>query len=712
MRPTPTPFPLRRLLVAITLVAPTASAVAQDDPADGVTEIVVRGSYTTNDLLESATGLGLSIRETPQSVSVMTFERLADQNLRSLADVVQNAAGTSAKEGDSSRDFLSARGFDIDNYQIDGIPMEWTAGGDAGESQSDTALYERVEIVRGATGLLTGAGNPSASINLVRKHADSRELEASASLGVGSWRSRSGMLDVSTPLNAAATIRARTVLNHEQGESHTDYLENRKSVGYLVVEGDVGERTLLRLGASYQDNDPTASTWGGLPAWHSDGTRTDWPRSKTIGADWTRWASTNENEFLNLIHSFANGWEATLNLNYAHNDAELELLYLYGEPDRVTGLGLGPSPYFSDTSRKQRGAGLHIAGAYELLGREHELAFGFSTRQMNDVIDTYALEGIAEVGNFNEWDGSYPQPIRGERRTDSDLDIEQSGAYLATRLTLTDDFRVVLGVRNADWSQRGESYGSTVDYGDSGVVIPYAGALYDLTSVHTAYVSYTEIFKPQNAQDRYGSYLDPVVGKGYEAGLKSTFLDGGLYTTATLFRIDQDNVAQPDPGHVIPGTIFEASRAARGTRSEGYEIEVVGQPQPNWDVSLSYTRFTAEDEAGVDVNTNHPREMLKLFSTWQFSGTWSKLTLGGGLNWEGENYTVAWNPVTGLDERLEQESYALVSLMASYAFSPQLSAQLNVENLLDEEYYSQIGFYNQLAFGAPRNVQLRLNYEF
>lgn len=333
-------FPLRRLLVAMTLLAPMANA-ADADPAESVAEIVVRGSYTTNDLLDSATGLGLSIRETPQSVSVMTFERIADQNLRSLADVVHNAAGTSAKEGDSTRDFFSARGFAIDNYQIDGIPMEWTAGGDAGESQSDTALYERVEIVRGATGLLTGAGNPSASINMVRKHADSRELTASASLGAGSWNSRSAMLDVSTPLNADGSIRARTVLNHEQGESHTDYLENRKSVGYLVVEGDVGESTLLRAGASYQDNDPTASTWGGLPAWYSDGTRTDWSRSKTIGADWTRWASTNENEFINLIHSFANGWEATLNLNHARNDAELELLYLYGEPDRVTGLGLG-----------------------------------------------------------------------------------------------------------------------------------------------------------------------------------------------------------------------------------------------------------------------------------------------------------------------------------------------------------------------------------
>ena len=141
-------------------------------------EIVVTGRFTTNDRVDTATGLGLTLQETPQSVSVMTWQRISDQNLRSLTDVVNNAPGVSAKGLDSSRQRFAARGFAIDNYQIDGVPMAWSSGGDAGETQSDMSLYERIEVVRGATGLLTGAGNPSASINLVRKHADSRELTA------------------------------------------------------------------------------------------------------------------------------------------------------------------------------------------------------------------------------------------------------------------------------------------------------------------------------------------------------------------------------------------------------------------------------------------------------------------------------------------------------------------------------------------------------
>jgi outer membrane receptor for ferric coprogen and ferric-rhodotorulic acid len=88
------------------------------------------------------------------------------------------------------------------------------------------------------------------------------------------------------------------------------------------------------------------------------------------------------------------------------------------------------------------------------------------------------------------------------------------------------------------------------------------------------------------------------------------------------------------------------------------------------------------------------------------------LTIGGGVNWEGSNYTLATNPLTNAEERLVQDSYALVSLMARYDIGEHLSTQFNVDNLLDEEYYGQIGFYNQLSFGEPRNYHIGFSYRF
>lgn len=697
--------------LALTLALPCFQAVAANN--ESLEEVVVTSTYTTNDRLDTATGLGLTIDETPQSVTVMTFDRMLDQNLRSLSDVVYNAAGISAKEYDSARHSFSARGFPIDNYQVDGVPMEWSSGGDAGETESDTALYERVEIVRGATGLLTGAGNPSASINLVRKHADMQELRGFATLGFGRWDQVNAMVDVGSPLGFDGKVRGRVVLNYEDGDSFTDLLGNKKSVGYAVVEGDLTDNTLLRAGFSYQDNDPTASTWGGLPSWYADGSRTEWPRSKTIGARWTEWASTNRNYFVTALHQINDRWDVRLDYNNARNDAKLNLLYLYGTPDRVTGLGLGPSPYRSDTSREQYSIGLRLSGDFDLFGRTHELIVGYSYVEQDYFVDSRPVVGtIADVGDFNAWDGSYPEPSYGAPEVAIDEQTEQTGWYAATRISATDSLRFVLGGRLATWEETGVSYGSPVDYGDSNVFVPYAGALYDITDAHRVYGSYTEIFKPQDALDRNGRQLDPVVGEAYELGLKSTFFSGGLHTTIAAFRIEQDNVAVPDPGYLVPGTIFQASRAAKGTTSEGFELEVVGRPLPGWEASFSYTNFTAKDAEDVDVNTSQPRELLKVFTTYEFQERLQGLTLGGGVNWEGENYSQTFNPVSGDPERLTQDAYMLVSVMARYEFGQQLSVQVNIDNLLDEDYYGQIGFYDQLSFGEPRNYNVSMSYRF
>jgi outer membrane receptor for ferric coprogen and ferric-rhodotorulic acid len=489
--------------------------------------------------------------------------------------------------------------------------------------------------------------------------------------------------------------------------------EDKKLVLYGVVEADLTDRTLLRTGASYQDNDPTASTWGGLAPWFSDGTRTDWDRSKTVAADWTFWATTSQNYFVNLNHEFENGWQAKLNYNNNKNTNDLSLVYLYGAPDATTGLGLGVFPYKSDGTSKQNSFDFQLKGDFSLFGREHEFVVGALHSKQEFEFGVYSALDATPVGDFNAWDGSYQQPTwSDDRTTGEDYETTQTGFYGASRLNVSDDLKLVVGGRLAEWKQEGMSYGADIDYGDSGVFIPYAGALYDLTENHTVYASYTEIFQPQNSIDRNGDYLDPLTGKSYEAGVKSTFFDDALHTTASVFLIQQDNLAQVDTGYLVPGTIFEASRAAKGTESKGFEFEVVGELQEGWNLSLGYTQYTAEDAEGNDVNTNHPRKLFKLFTTYQLQDSLEGLTIGGGLNWESSNYTNATNPATGTPERLEQDAYALVSIMARYDISEQLSLQLNVDNLLDKTYYSQIGFFTQLAYGAPRNFNLRARYSF
>jgi len=683
-----------------------------------LTEVVVSSGYVASDKVDMATGLGLTPRETPQSVSVITAQRIRDQNLDTVADVIINAVGVSANEIDDVRNTFNARGFEITNYQVDGVPLAWSLAGDSGETIVDVALYDRIEIVRGATGLLTGAGDPSASVNLVRKHADSTQFQGYLNASVGSWNNRQVTVDLSSGLNSTGSLRGRVVAKYERGESYEDLYEDDISVFYGVFEADITPNTLLRVGASDQHNDPGSPTWGALPSWYSDGSRTDFARSTTTAADWTRWRTINKNYFANLIHGFSNGWTLIANYNRLENEQKTRLLYLSGTLDEDTGEGLVSYPYRSSGASEQDSVDIQLKGYFDWLGRKQDFVLGALYSQQEANTDSYAAVFAApypDAGSLYGWDGSYPEPEWSSTAdTAVDLETEQQGLYGALHLSLAEPLRLIVGGRLADWERTGVNYGVDEDFGDDGVFIPYAGVLYDLSRSHRLYASYTEIFKPQNARTLEGEVLDPVVGKSYETGLKSTFLDEALQTSVALFRIEQDNLGQAIAGGIVAGTVMEqAYRAAEGTTSEGFELEVVGAVAPGWNLSIGFTQFTAEDAAGQDVSTDQPRRLLKIFSTHRFTGVLQGLTVGGGFNWQDEiDSGVSANPVTGEPERLEQGAYTLVNLMARYDVNERLSLQFNAHNLTDEKYYSQVGFYSQYRYGDPRNYSFGVNYRF
>ncbi|WP_052502600.1 TonB-dependent siderophore receptor [Halarcobacter anaerophilus] len=225
-------------------------------------------SYTI-DSMNTATKLNLSIKDTPQSVVVITNQKIEDNNWESIDDIVSNIAGIQPSKYDTDRTYIMARGFEIDYYQIDGMPTSYT-----GYQQQDLSIYDRVEIVKGANGLMTGAGNPAAAINLVRKHANSKKLTGDITLKAGSWDRYKGSIDITTPLNEAKTVRARIVASYADEESYKDYYSKETSVFYGVIDADISDNTRLSLGASYQENRPEGTTWGGVPAYFSDGSST------------------------------------------------------------------------------------------------------------------------------------------------------------------------------------------------------------------------------------------------------------------------------------------------------------------------------------------------------------------------------------------------------------------------------------------------------
>ena len=298
----------------------TASSVDEHD-ASMTTESTERYGTTATD---TATRMVLSPRETPQSVSVITRQQMDDFNLDSVAEVMQRTPGVTVKTQDTERQQLFARGFEITNFLYDGMPSTRidTLGKQA--ALSDTFIYDRIEVLRGASGLLNGIGNPSATVNLVRKKP-TRDFTGQVGAELNSWDGYRGEFDASGSLSKNGRVRGRFVSAYEQGESFLDHYENEKQVFYGVIEADLFDNTLLTVGMDYMDYDPMGSTWGGIPLFYSDGGLADLDRDLNPATDWSSWAQDSQTVFVNLEHQFENGWYSKFAYTNQQNNYDAQL---------------------------------------------------------------------------------------------------------------------------------------------------------------------------------------------------------------------------------------------------------------------------------------------------------------------------------------------------------------------------------------------------
>lgn len=674
------------------------------------------GSYTTGETA-AATRMPLSLNETPQAVTVITRQRMDDQQLNSVQGVLDNTTGISSYQSDSERTSFYSRGFLINNVQYDGIPtVVGNVVNGSGIGSLDTAFYDRVEVVRGASGLLTGTGNPSAAINLVRKRP-TREFSASASLGAGSWDTYRGMGDISTPLTEDGRIRARMVGTYQDGHSYVDGYKPDKKGFYGIVEADLTPHTTLGLGFDYQDIMPKGSTWGGLPLWFSDGTQAEYSGSKNYAQDWSHSDNTLKTAFAEIEHRFDNGWNIRAVANQYRTEYDAELLGVVGRPDRATGLGSYPYGAFpvalaSEGRSRQNTVDVMASGPFELLGRQHDLVVGATssrrTADQEDIAPFYA--GFAPV-NVYDLSTPFPRPdFEAMASIPTRTLIKQSGVYSAARFSLAEPLKLIVGGRFSNYEIDDTVSGTSLHYKKSSKFTPYAGLIYDIDRTYSAYVSYTGIFNPQtDYRDRKGNVLTPSKGTTKEIGLKGAYMEGRLNASVALFDTELDNAAQMLAGTYTPGGA-QAYKGADGTKSRGIELDLQGELARGWNIYAGIAHFTAQDGDGVRLNSQIPRTQAQLFSTYQLQGEWNKLTLGGGVKWQSRFYQAPNTGTSSLGG--EQNSYALASLVARYAFTKKTNVAVNLNNVFDKKYALQKGDFDTVGYGTPRNVMVTLNYRY
>jgi outer membrane receptor for ferric coprogen and ferric-rhodotorulic acid len=659
------------------------------------------GSYTPG-AIATATRLVLTPRETPQSISVVTRQEMNDFNLTSIDAVMSHIPGVSIVTYDSERTEYYARGFAIQNFQYDGIPMLRDSSYSAGNTLSDMAIYDRVEVLKGATGLLTGSGDPGATINLIRKKP-TRNFQGEVSLSAGTWDTYRTQLDLSGALNPAGSLRGRAVAAYQDKHSQMDGYERKTSTLYGILEADLSPSTLLTVGADYQDNTPTRSTWGGIPIYNRNGAFNDMPRSFNNGASWSSWKQYTRTAFATLEHTFANDWLVKAQFNHQINGYNAPLgAAAGGKPFPATGGGVSTweGKYVGKTVADA--FDVYASGPFELLGRKHELVVGGSASKRTWTNKGY-WAGNTSVSDYYGWSGNIPEPdwdnLPADNKYSNREVTRENGLYAAARFNLRDDLKLIAGSRVLNYENETMK--------KSGIIVPYLGAVYDLNDQYSVYASYTSIYKPQSAQDSNGKTLEPLEGVNYETGVKGSFLNGRLNASAAYFRLNQDNYAQ-ETGGLTPsgGTAYEA---IDGVRTKGFEAEVSGQLASQWQIHAGFNHKISRQQ-GNKVSTLTPENQFSLSSTYK-PGFVPGLSVGGGARWQDKTWGNASNPTLGTVKHTV-DSYWLFDAMASYQIDKNLSVNLNVNNLLDKKYYTIFSWYSTYTWGEGRNAMLTLKYKF
>ncbi len=712
---------------------------AKSASGDGLEEVVVKGTTIDDPILSSR--LGDSLRERPQSVSIVTRERLEEQNLHDLGAALEQTTGITVTKESQLKQYFYSRGFKITDIHIDGgasISMS-EGGGDDQEVTLDLALYEQVEVLRGADALFAGNGEPGGTIQLIRKRPTATG-QLGAEVSMGSWDRYRGQLDVAGPIALDGRVRGRAIYMNERAGSYKDALiSGNHNLLYGILETDLTDSTLLSFGGSYSKSLQPIDGFG-LPR-YSDGRDLELPRSTSLSPDWSR-ADTEDGEvFARLDQQLGESWSLRINAMRTRKEGDYLYYYPWGAVDPVTLEGAYLYPVNTVNTYVQSVADATLKGSFELWGRTQKVILGVDWQEKDTRGPQWYGDGYAY--NPFEFDpGAYAVPGRPSiPSVMKDFGNSQNGIYAGLSLQVAQPLRILMGARysnydySSDWSYLDATTGEVTfrerqSFKEKDVLTPYAGFTYDISKSWVGYGSVAEVYQSQGyslSGPPPGNPLDPKTGRNVELGVKGGLGDGRAFTQFAVYQIDLSHVALEDlryPFQPNPAGNWCCYVAEGEIRSRGFDAEINGNVTDRWTLFMGYTWNENEyrsgfsgDQLGTVFMPQTPEHLFKLWTTYRFAGDLERLTVSAGLNGQSKNFsqgTVTLYDSTGAPTgsapfKFTQDAYAVVNVRAAYTINDRWSLSLNLNNLLDEKYYQTV--WSSAArnwYGTPRNFTLSL----
>jgi len=612
--------------------------------------------------------------------------------------VMRTTTGVTVLPTDAGRGAIFVRGFELDNYLIDGLPSSVSS---IAGSQPDMFMFDRVEVLRGPAGVFGGTSEPGATVNLVRKRALA-EAGGSTSFSIGSWDAYRGEMDVTSALNENKTVRGRLAAAYDTRQSFVDMVESESKMLYGTVEADLTPDTTLSLAFSHDDKDKLPNS--GLPA-YADGRFLDVSRSTFVGAEWNRFKSSDDQGLVELEHRLASGGEIKGAVRIVDRDSDMKYALSGSTVNTSTGLS---SLRGLELHYQEQGVAsdLHIAQPVQAFGLTHTFTAGVDFRRT----DSRTQRGASSLGSISATDPTYPSETDISMSSNIESELNQVGLYGEARIKPIAPLTLILGGRETtyDLDVVNAISGESSSKNEGGVFTPFAGAVYDLTDELSAYVSYSQTFQPQTDTTVSGAIIDPRESRQVEVGLKGQFMDDRLFGQAGFYRLVDTNRSMSDP--VNSGSYISAGKVV----VKGIDAEVSGSVSENVELFAGYAyvlseTISADSGTGATFSNWTPKHTVNLRLRYSFDDALKDFWVAGGAR-----YVSSYYGQNTSGTRWVQKGYALFDMQAGYAVTENVDVTLSVNNIFDKTYYVRTGSNGSVFnyYGDPRNAMLNLTARF
>ena len=688
------------LVIGAVLAAPAVAEVQTTDE-----HLVVEGrefGYKA-DTNSTAMRMEMTQLETPGQVAVIDEAVIDEQRASTLGEVLQNDASVSAGGTSRNRERFSLRGFELsssDGFLRDGR-QHWS------HYRQPIELLERVEVLKGPSGLLYGKSEPGGLVNMVSKKPTT-ETQASLSQDIGSNDHSRTVLDVSGALNEEETLRARAILAKESYGSWREYGDGTEPqtdrvVGGLVVEYDITED--IMVSAHYDRTKDDGSVDSG--AYIVDG--------KPVRGDkyiWDAQWSNIDNDVENYGIDINAQVTDSVNVKAGYNRQDFKRFDVESYPKF--------DMYEEDGTIKHKGnersdhwvfdtAYVDVTTDFSLFGTDNTFLVG--ANYLDYSYDRFMAFHDAEYVPAGETVAK-PQPTSSKKWPTSEYDTW--GIYAQNMMTINDYWQVLAGVRY-DEKRSDELTESQVS--------PKLGVIFHPASNGSIYVQYSESFMPQgtvNSTDytNDGEELDAERGISYEVGTKWELFDERLYVTGALFDITLENIALDVEDGVNAGGDVMYKKTQDGEQvHRGAEILAQGFVTEELSLTASAMYLDAEITESADYKGNRPADVPEFSaSVWSSYKVQNNTNVNLGLIYEGERYGDAANT-------FKKDGYARIDMGVSYTHkydeNLDIVTRFNVENLFDTDYLAGGGSTNSkqdgasgVVIGEGRNYMATIQFKY